>query len=198
MGELCAERDFISFPIKKPCKNRVVQHSQAATRGHRQPRQQGLPSLPGRMEHLQVPPASGPPCSLLTGKQSCSFPALLGKGIGQLESGKERKDLDFCKGWSGEMRHWECFPESGSFGGMSAGIAVRNFPVTLAPKPVSQGEDIMSLFPAFSTRTFLLFSPSQINKPGFEQSLWVLWYLLQSSWHLFAPTKGLPACPGLK
>lgn len=109
VGELCAERDLISFPIKKPCKNRVVQHSQAATRGHRQPRQQGLPSLPhslpGRMEYIQVPPASDPLCSLLSGKYSCSFPALLGKGIGQLESGKERKDLDFCKGWSGEMRH---------------------------------------------------------------------------------------------
>lgn len=105
MGELCAERDLISFSIKKPCKDLVVQHSRAATRGHRQPRQglSSLPhSLPGRMEHLQLLPRPDPPCSLLTGKHSCSFPVLLGKGIGQLESGKERRDLNFCKGWSGE------------------------------------------------------------------------------------------------
>lgn len=140
-----------------------MQHSRAATRGHRQPRQglsslpHSLPVFPGRMEHLQVPPAPHPPCSLLTGKHSCSFPALLGKGIGQLERGKERKDLDFSLR-DGQVKDWGCFAVSGSFSVMSAGIAVRNFPVTLAPKLLRYEK--MS----FSTRTFLLFFPSQINQ----------------------------------
>lgn len=126
----------------------VVQRGQAATRGHRQPRQ-GLSSLSHSLPVFS--------CSLLTGKHSCSFPELLGKGIGQLESRKERKGLDFCKGW-------ECFAVSGSFGAMSAGIAVRNFPVTLAPKLLKYEKTSCALFPTFFTRDFLPFFPSEINQ----------------------------------
>lgn len=161
MGELCAERDLISFSIKKPCKDLVVQHSQAATRGHRQPRPglSSLPhSLPGRMEHLRVPPRPDPPCSLLTGKRSCSFPALLGKGIGQLESGKERKDLDFCKGWSDEtLGVLSCV---WVFWWNVSRDCCQKLPCYIGSKVLRYEKTSCVLFPAFSTKTFLLFFPS--------------------------------------
>lgn len=166
-GELSPERELISFSIKKPHKNLVVQHGQAATRGQRQPGQglsslpHSLPAFPGRMEHLQVPPAPDP--LLLTGEHSCSFPALLAVGIGRLESGKERKDLDSCEGWSGERPGMFCYVWVFQCV-MAAGIAVRNFPVTLAPKLLRCEKTPCPLFPAFSTRAFLLFFPSEINR----------------------------------
>lgn len=82
----------------------------------------------------------------------------------------ERKGRVWISVRDDQMRHWECFPLSGSFGGMSAGIAVRNFPVISAPKFLRYEKTSCPLFPAFSTKTFLLFFPL-INKPEFEQSL---------------------------
>lgn len=85
-AELFPERDLISFSIKKPHKNLVVQHGQAATRGHRQPRQglsslpPSLPAFPGRMEHLQVPPALDPLLQPLARATFLQLPRAVGSG----------------------------------------------------------------------------------------------------------------------
>lgn len=137
---------------------------------------------------------SSPSLQPLDRKTFLQLPCAAGKGNWAAGEWKGRIWISVR---DGQVRHWECFHVSGSFGGMSAEIAVRKFPVTLVPKLLRYEKTSCPLFPAFSTKTFLLFFPL-INKLEFEQSLWVLCYFLQSSWHLFPPTKGLPACPGLK